>query len=96
MARTFDMKDIGATKQILGIEIHRNIRNGKLSFSQETYVEKILVRFKINKAKPMNVHLASDFKLSSSLSPNSVKENVVYVSCTIYQCSTMFNVGNGV
>jgi hypothetical protein len=24
MARTFDMKDLGATKQILGIEIHRD------------------------------------------------------------------------
>ena len=35
MARTFDMKDLGAAKQILGIEIHRDIRNGKLSFSQE-------------------------------------------------------------
>ena len=35
MARTFDMKDLGAAKQILGIDIHRDRRNGKLSFSQE-------------------------------------------------------------
>ena len=33
MARTFDMKDLGAAKQILAIEIHRHKRNGKLSFS---------------------------------------------------------------
>ena len=39
------MKDIGATKQILGIEIHRDRRNGKLIFSQEKYFEKILERF---------------------------------------------------
>ena len=32
MARTFDMKDLGSAKQILGIEIHRDIRNGKLWF----------------------------------------------------------------
>ena len=45
MARTFDMKDLGVAKQILGIEIHRVRKNGKLSFSQEKYVEKILERF---------------------------------------------------
>ena len=43
--RNFDMKDLGVEKQILGIEIHTDRRNGKLSFSQEKYVEKILVRF---------------------------------------------------
>ena len=52
MARTFDMKDLGAAKKSLGIEIHIDRRNGKLSFSQEKYVEKILVIFKMNKTKP--------------------------------------------
>ena len=33
MAKTFDMKDIGVAKQILGIEIHKDRRNGKPSFS---------------------------------------------------------------
>ena len=55
MARTFDMKDLGAAKQILGIEIHRDKRNGKLSFSQEKYVEKILVRFEMNKENSMKI-----------------------------------------
>ena len=32
MARTFDMKDLGAAKQILGIEIHRDRKNGKHNF----------------------------------------------------------------
>ena len=32
MARTFDMKDLGATKKILGIEIHRDKKIGKLRF----------------------------------------------------------------
>ena len=75
MARTFDMKDCGAAKQILGIEIHKDKKNGKLSFSQEKYVEKIVERFKMNKAKPVNVPLASHFKLSSNLCPSSVEEN---------------------
>ena len=34
MDRTFDMKDLGAAKQIIiGIEIHRDKRNGMLCFS---------------------------------------------------------------
>ena len=33
MARNFDMEDIGAAKQILGIEIHRDRKNGKINFS---------------------------------------------------------------
>ena len=74
MARAFDMKDLGATKQILGIEIHRDRRNGKLSFSREKYVEKILERFGMNKVKPVNVPLASHFKLSSGLCPSSDEE----------------------
>ena len=57
MARTFDMKDIGAAKQILGIEIHRDRKNGKLSLSQDKYVEKILEIFEMNKANLVNVPL---------------------------------------
>ena len=73
MVRTFDIKDLGAAKQILGIEIHREKRNGKLSFSQEKYVEKILVRYEMNKENPWNVPLDSHFKISSGLCPSSVE-----------------------
>ena len=75
MAKTFYMKDLGAAKQILVIEIHRDGRNCKLSFSQEKYVEKILERFEMNKENLVNVPLASHFKLSSGLCPSSVEEN---------------------
>jgi hypothetical protein len=34
LARAFDMKDLGAAKQILGMEIHRDRKNGKLWLSQ--------------------------------------------------------------
>ena len=58
----------------MGVEIHIDKKNGKLCFSQEKYVEKILERFEMNKAKPVNVPLASHFKLSSSLCPSSAEE----------------------
>eukprot|EP00253_Pinus_taeda_P033931 PITA_33931 len=74
MARTFDMKDLGAARQILGMEIFRDRSNGKLWLSQQKYIEKILLRFGMNNVKPMSVPLASHFKLSSSLCPNTNEE----------------------
>ena len=75
MARMFDMKDLGTTKQILGMEIFRDKRNGKLWLSQEKYVEKILLRFVMNNLKLVSVHFASHFKISSSLCPSTKEEN---------------------
>jgi hypothetical protein len=74
LARTFDMKDLGATKQILGMEIHRDRKNGKLWLSQQKYVEKILMRFGMNNVKPVQIPLASHFKLSSGLCPSNDEE----------------------
>ena len=75
MARTLDMKDLGATKKILRMEIFRDKRNGKLWLSQHKYVEKIILRFGMNSVKPVSVPLASHFKLSSSLCPSTKEEN---------------------
>eukprot|EP00253_Pinus_taeda_P026081 PITA_26081 len=74
MARTFDMKDLGAARQILGMEIFRDRSNGKLWLSQQKYIEKILLRFGMDNVKPVSVLLASHFKLSSSLCPNTDEE----------------------
>ena len=74
MARTFDMKDLGAARQILGMDIFRDRSNGKLWLSQQKYIEKILLRFGMNNVKPVLVPLASHFKLSSSLCPNTNEE----------------------
>eukprot|EP00253_Pinus_taeda_P028030 PITA_28030 len=74
ITRTFDMKDLGAARQILGMEIFRDRSNGKLWLSQQKYIEKILSRFGMNNVKPVSVPLASHFKLSSSLCPNSDDE----------------------
>jgi hypothetical protein len=61
LAKAFDMKDLGAIKQILGM-IHRDKKNGKLWLLQQKYVEKILMRFSMNNVKPVHIPLASHFK----------------------------------
>lgn len=79
MARTFDMKYLGEAKQILGMDIFRDKRHGKIWLSQQKYVENILLRFGMNDVKPFLVPLASHFKISSSLCP-STNEEKEYIS----------------
>jgi hypothetical protein len=74
LAKAFDMKDLGTTTQILGMEIHRDRKNGNLWLSQQKYVDKILMRFGMNNVKPVQIPLASHFNLSSSLCPTNDKE----------------------
>ena len=85
LSERFAMKDLGEAKQILGMRIIRNRAAGKLQLSQKEYIEKILERFNMQDAKPVNTPLGSQFKLSSKDSPNSTAErekmkNIPYAS----------------
>jgi len=81
MDRNFDMKDVGSTKESWVLRYTKTEKMVRINFSQEKYVEKILVRFEINKENPVNVPLASHFKLSSSLCLISVEERIL---CLLY------------
>ncbi|CAM8972980.1 unnamed protein product [Rhodiola kirilowii] len=72
--KVFKMKDLGHAKQILGMHISRDKKNGKVWLSQEEYVEKILKRFKMEKAKPVSFPLGTQFKLYTALSPKDEHE----------------------
>ena len=45
LSSEFDMKDLGAAKKILGMEITRDRKSGLLFLSQQNYVKKVLQRF---------------------------------------------------
>ncbi|KAH7849584.1 hypothetical protein Vadar_019987 [Vaccinium darrowii] len=70
----FDMKDLGAAKKILGIEIHRDRRAGQLRLSQSGYLQKVLQRFNLQDSKSVSTPLAAHFKLSAKMSPSSEDE----------------------
>jgi hypothetical protein len=59
------MKDLGAAKKILGMEITRDRKVGLLFFSQHAYIEKVLQRFNMHDAKPVSTPIAPHFKLSA-------------------------------
>jgi len=73
--KEFEMKDLGEAKKILGMEIIRDRKRGRLCLTQRTYLKKVLQRFGTNeKSKPVSTPLAPHFKLSASLSPKSAAE----------------------
>ncbi|KAL0453640.1 UNVERIFIED_CONTAM: Retrovirus-related Pol polyprotein from transposon TNT 1-94 [Sesamum latifolium] len=74
LSQEFDMKDLGAATKILGMEIHRDRGSRKLWLSQQGYVEKVLDRYGMSKAKPVSTPLANHFKLSSEQCPKMDRE----------------------
>ena len=74
LRKSFSMKDLGPAKKILGIRIVRDRSLGLIWLSQENYIKKVLERFNMDKAKPVNCPLAGHFKLSSSQCPTSDEE----------------------
>jgi len=74
LSKSFAMKDLGSVKQILGMKILRDRKKRKIWLSQETYIEKVLERFNMSKAKAVCSPLVGHFKLSSKQCPTSEKE----------------------
>ena len=65
------MKDLGATRYILGMEIIRDRQNRKLWLGQSKYVDTILKRFNMQDSRPLSVPVTMGTKLSSSQCPTS-------------------------
>ena len=74
LSKSFAMKDLGSAKQILGMKISRDRKTGNLWLSHEAYVEKVLKRFNMDKAKYVYFPLAGHFKFSFEHCPTSEKE----------------------
>ena len=81
--KSFDMKDLGIARQILGMQILRDMKAKKLWLSQEKYIKQVLERFNMKHAKPVNTTLGSHFKLIKRSCSSSKKERGDIAS-TIY------------
>lgn len=74
LSKSFAMKDLGSAREILSMRITRDRKNKKLWLSQEKYIEKVLDRFNMRKAKPVSSPLAGHMKLSIYQCPTSEKD----------------------
>ncbi|KAJ4720887.1 Retrovirus-related Pol polyprotein from transposon TNT 1-94 [Melia azedarach] len=59
----FEMKDLGAARKILGMEIYRDRSKKKLFLLQKGYIQKILSRFDMSTAKPIDTPSAANAHL---------------------------------
>ncbi|KAH9680956.1 hypothetical protein KPL71_026757 [Citrus sinensis] len=74
LSSTFEMKDLGAAKKILGVQLKRDRKNGILSLTQHKYIRKVLEKFNMDKCKPVQTPLPSHFRLSCQQCPSSDTE----------------------
>jgi hypothetical protein len=74
LSSNFDMKDLGEASLFLGIEIHRNRRNGVLELSQKTYLEKVLKKFSMHACNPTPASIVKGDKYVSFQSPRNQYE----------------------
>ena len=74
LSKSFDMKDMGEADYILGVKIQRDRSKKILSLSQETYIKKILERFRMNSCKSMDTPIARGETLSLEMCPKTEKE----------------------
>jgi hypothetical protein len=74
LSREFDMKDLDATKKILGMEIRRERYAKRLWLSQTSYVKKVSERFSMENAEPVSIPLANHLCLSTSQCPKTIEK----------------------
>jgi len=72
----FEMKDLGEAKKVLGMEIERDWKSGKVSLIHKGYLKKVLQKFNINDdTKSVSTPLAPHFKLKATMSTIIVEEH---------------------
>lgn len=68
------MKNLRPERKILGMQIIHDREIKKLWLSQQQYLGKVLEKFNMAKEKPVNMPLASHFKLTINQCPSSIEE----------------------
>ena len=85
LSNHFDMKDMGDASYVIGIKIFRDRHNGILVPSQETYINRVLERFRMKDCSPSVAPIVKGdrFNLNQCLKNDFEKEqmkNIPYAS----------------
>ena len=81
LCKSFSMKDMGHAKQILGMRITRLRDERKIYLYKKKYIERVLERFNMKSARPVNTPLVGHMKLSNKMcnTAREEKENMAKV-----------------
>jgi hypothetical protein len=74
LAKHFKLCNLGASKQLLGVEILRNRAKGELGLTQCSYARDILARFGLSDCRPVSTPLDPGTRLDASLAPSTPAE----------------------
>ncbi|RVX13369.1 Retrovirus-related Pol polyprotein from transposon TNT 1-94 [Vitis vinifera] len=85
LSKNFDMKDMGETSYVIDIKIHRDRFQGILDLSQETYINKVLERFRMKDCSPSVSPIVKGDKFNLNQCPKNDLEreqmkNIPYAS----------------
>lgn len=69
LSSEFEMKDLGAVKKILEMEIIKDKENKIMFLTQQNYIKKFLLKFGMYDLKPLQMPLACYFKLTAEQCP---------------------------
>lgn len=75
LSQKFDMKDLGEARYLLGMNITRNRKTGKVWLNQTTYIHRILQKFGMNECKPVSTPFDLSNKLSDKMKPRDSEES---------------------
>src|SRR5690242_6280574 len=80
LRKTYSLRDLGAAKYLLGIQIKRNPGHHAITLHQETYASEMLVKYRMEDCKPISTPMEPHDKLTSEDSPTTParKDTVPY------------------
>lgn len=91
LSSEFEIKCLGITKKILGMEIHKYQSASKLYLLQKKYFKKVLEHFGMQNYKPVSVSLAPRFRLCLTFSLEN-KDEKKYISYVSYASVVISNI----
>lgn len=74
LGKSYELKDLGAARFILGMKIEKNNNTGDITLSQRAYAERVLERFHMTDAKIRSTPLPTSITLSIDDMPHSEDE----------------------
>src|ERR1700678_2379706 len=74
LAASYEMKDLGEVRHILGIQVHRDRQARTLTIDQSAYIKTIVQRFGMWESRPVSTPMDPGMKLSKAQCPSSDEE----------------------
>ncbi|KAK2969350.1 hypothetical protein RJ640_028839 [Escallonia rubra] len=74
LSSIFEMKDMGEANYVLGVKIVRDRSKRLLGLSQETYIKKVIERFRMHNSKPIDTPMDKACTLTTDQCPKNDEE----------------------